>query len=393
MKRNKNLGWKKVCAAMMAAAMTVTMLPVSSMAQTSATAVESGKFSNPVIYADVPDIDIIRVNDTYYMVSTTMHLSPGCPIMKSKDLVNWEIVNYVYDILGDTDAMNLRNGESMYSNGQWAASLQYHNNKYYVAFNSNTTGHAYIYTTDDIENGSWTKTELAKGYHDMALFFDGDTPYIVYGSGEIKYVELSEDLSGEKEGGKRGTLFSAHSGADAGKFDGGLSFEGTHVMKKDGYYYVFNICWPAGKPRIEVCHRSKSFTDGTWETKEILNANFSNNGTNAGVAQGGVIDTADGRWYGFMFQDHGAIGRTPVLTDCTWIDGWPMLGKDGDGKTVEAEMELPVEGSESRSLVKSDEFYNDAEHRVFDAAKEGAESDTAMMSADIDATGADDAQT
>lgn len=378
---------------MMAAAMTITMLPVSSMAQTSATAVESGQFSNPVIYADVPDMDIIRVNDTYYMVSTTMHLSPGCPIMKSKDLVNWEIVNYVYDILGDTDAMNLRNGESMYGNGQWAASLQYHNNKYYVAFNSNTTGHAYIYTTDDIEKGSWTKTELAKSYHDMALFFDDNTPYIVYGSGEIKYVELSEDLSGEKEGGKRGTLFSAHSGADAGKFDGGLSFEGTHVMKKDGYYYVFNICWPSGKPRIEVCHRSKSFIDGTWETKEILNANFSNNGTSAGVAQGGVIDTEDGRWYGFMFQDHGAIGRTPILTDCKWIDGWPMLGKDGDGKTVEAEMKLPVEGSESKSLVKSDEFYNDAEHRVFAAAKEGTESHTAMMSADINAAGADDAKT
>lgn len=393
MRRNKNLAWKKVCAAMMAAAMTITMLPVSSMAQTSATAVESGQFSNPVIYADVPDMDIIRVNDTYYMVSTTMHLSPGCPIMKSKDLVNWEIVNYVYDILGDTDAMNLRNGESMYGNGQWAASLQYHNNKYYVAFNSNTTGHAYIYTTDDIEKGSWTKTELAKSYHDMALFFDDNTPYIVYGSGEIKYVELSEDLSGEKEGGKSGTLFSAHSGADAGKFDGGLSFEGTHVMKKDGYYYVFNICWPSGKPRIEVCHRSKSFIDGTWETKEILNANFSNNGTSAGVAQGGVIDTEDGRWYGFMFQDHGAIGRTPVLTDCKWIDGWPMLGKDGDGKTVEAKMKLPVEGSESKSLVKSDEFYNDAEHRVFAAAKEGTESHTAMMSAGIDAAGADDAKT
>ena len=392
-KRNKSLGWKKVCAAVMAAAMTITMVLVSGMARTSATAVESGKFSNPVIYADVPDIDMIRVNDTYYMVSTTMHLSPGCPIMKSKDLVNWEIVNYVYDILGDTDAMNLRNGESMYGNGQWAASLQYHNNKYYVAFNSNTTGHAYIYTTDDIENGSWTKTELAKGYHDMALFFDDDTPYIVYGSGEIKYVELSEDLSGEKEGGKSGTLFSQNRGADTGKFDGGLPFEGTHVMKKDGYYYVFNICWPKGKPRIEVCHRSKSFIDGTWETKEILNANFSNNGTNAGVAQGGLIDTTDGKWYGFMFQDHGAIGRTPILTDCTWIDGWPMLGKDGDGKTVEAEMELPVEGSESKSLVKSDEFYNDAEHRVFDAAKEGAESDTAMMSADIDAAGADDTQT
>lgn len=393
MQRNKSLGWKKVCAAMMAAAMTITMVPVSGMAQTSGTAVESGKFSNPVIYADVPDIDMIRVNDTYYMVSTTMHLSPGCPIMKSKDLVNWEIVNYVYDILGDTDAMNLRNGESMYGNGQWAASLQYHNNKYYVAFNSNTTGHAYIYTTDDIEKGSWTKTELAKSYHDMALFFDGDTPYIVYGSGEIKYVELSKDLSGEKAGGKSGTLFSLNSGDDAEKFGGGLPFEGTHVMKKDGYYYVFNICWPEGKPRIEVCHRSKSFIDGTWEAKEILNANFSNNGTNAGVAQGGLIDTKDGKWYGFMFQDHRAIGRTPILTDCTWIDGWPMLGKDGDGKTVEPVMELPVGGSESKSLVKSDEFYNDAEHRVFDAAKKGAEFDMAMMSANIDAAGVDDTQT
>ena len=378
---------------MMAAAMTITMLPVSNMAQTSATAVESGQFSNPVIYADVPDMDIIRVNDTYYMVSTTMHLSPGCPIMKSKDLVNWEIVNYVYDILGDTDAMNLRNGESMYGNGQWAASLQYHNNKYYVAFNSNTTGHAYIYTTDDIEKGSWTKTELAKSYHDMALFFDDNTPYIVYGGGEIKYVELSEDLSGEKEGGKSGTLFSDQSGEDKDKYGDGLHFEGTHVMKKGDYYYVFNICWPKGRQRIEVCHRSKSFIGGTWETKEILDANFSNNGTSAGVAQGGVIDTEDGRWYGFMFQDHGAIGRTPILTDCKWIDGWPMLGKDGDGKTVEAEMKLPVEGSESKSLVKSDEFYNDAEHRVFAAAKEGTESHTAMMSADIDAAGADDAKT
>lgn len=55
----------------------------------------NGNYTNPVIFADVPDIDIIRVDDAFYMVSTTMHLSPGCPIMRSYDLVNWEIVNYV----------------------------------------------------------------------------------------------------------------------------------------------------------------------------------------------------------------------------------------------------------------------------------------------------------
>lgn len=55
---------------------------------------------NPVIWADVPDPSVIRVGDNYYMTSTTMHVNPGVPIMKSKDLVNWEIVNYVYDIYG-----------------------------------------------------------------------------------------------------------------------------------------------------------------------------------------------------------------------------------------------------------------------------------------------------
>ena len=58
---------------------------------------------NPVIFADVPDMSMIRVGDTYYMSSTTMHMSPGVPIMKSNDLVNWQIVNYAYDILDDVD--------------------------------------------------------------------------------------------------------------------------------------------------------------------------------------------------------------------------------------------------------------------------------------------------
>ena len=123
MRKTIRNGWKRVCSLVLAAAMVITMLPAYAKAGTSSDNGD-GTFDNPVVYADVPDIDIIRVDDAYYMVSTTMHLSPGCPIMKSTDLVNWEIVNYVYDILGDTDAMNLRNGQEMYGNGQWAASLQ-----------------------------------------------------------------------------------------------------------------------------------------------------------------------------------------------------------------------------------------------------------------------------
>ena len=67
---------------------------------------------NPILFADVPDLSMVRVGKTYYMSSTTMHMSPGVPIMKSDDLVNWKIINYAYDTLADVDALNLNNGKS-----------------------------------------------------------------------------------------------------------------------------------------------------------------------------------------------------------------------------------------------------------------------------------------
>src|SRR6476659_5949339 len=90
------------------------------------------KAQNPILFADVPDMSMIRVNDTYYMSSTTMHMSPGVPIMKSKDLVNWKLVSYAYDTLVDNDAMNLNNGKSTYGRGSWASCIRYHNGTYYV---------------------------------------------------------------------------------------------------------------------------------------------------------------------------------------------------------------------------------------------------------------------
>jgi hypothetical protein len=86
-----------------------------------AAAAQVHKAQNPVIHADVPDMSMIRVGDTYYMSSTTMHMSPGVPIMKSTDLVNWKIINYAYDTLANVDAMNLVNGKSTYGKGTWAS--------------------------------------------------------------------------------------------------------------------------------------------------------------------------------------------------------------------------------------------------------------------------------
>ncbi len=170
--------------------------------------VSSFSVHNPVLWSDVPDIDMIRVEDTYYMISTTMFYNPGAPIMKSKDLASWEICNYVYDTLGDLPKHNLQNNEHDYGNGQWAASLRYKAGTFYVFFASYGTGKSYIFRTNDIENGTWEKTEINGMYHDASLLFDDDGKnYLVYGVGEIKIKELNSDLTNFANGAQEHTLF------------------------------------------------------------------------------------------------------------------------------------------------------------------------------------------
>ncbi|MGZ5219611.1 MAG: glycoside hydrolase 43 family protein, partial [Chitinophagaceae bacterium] len=166
------------------------------------TAIAQGKAYNPIIFADVPDISMIRVGDTYYMSSTTMHMSSGVPIMKSKDLVNWQLINYAYDTLISNDEMNLENGKSTYGRGSWASSLRYHNGIYYVSTFAATSGKTHVYTTKNIEKGQWKSISFRPSLHDHSLFFDDDgKTYMIYGNKKLTLVELKDDLSGIKESG------------------------------------------------------------------------------------------------------------------------------------------------------------------------------------------------
>lgn len=130
-------------------------------------------FRNPVINADVPDISVIRVGDDFYMISTTMHLMPGAPVMKSKDLVNWEIVGYVFDRLTDNPGYDLKEG-TVYGWGQWASSIRYYNGKFYVFFSPNNKPYkGYIYSATD-PAGEWKLVSRTPHFHDASLFFDDD---------------------------------------------------------------------------------------------------------------------------------------------------------------------------------------------------------------------------
>ena len=299
------------------------------------------KAQNPIIFSDVPDMSMLRVGDTYYMSSTTMHMSPGVPIMKSKDLVNWKMVNYAYNTLDDVDALNLNNGQSTYGRGSWASSLRYNKGTYYVTTFAQTTGKTYIYTTKNLEKGPWVKHSFAPSLHDHSLFFEEDGRiYLIYGNGKLNIVELKKDLSGIKPETDRVLIENA----SAPSGNGGLGAEGSQLFKVNGKYYLFNITWPAGGMRTVNIHRADKIT-GPYEGRVGFQ--------DKGVAQGGLIDTPDGKWFAYLFRDFGAVGRIPYLVPVKWENGWPVIGVNGK---VPETLDLPASKGLIPGIVASDEF-------------------------------------
>lgn len=297
---------------------------------------------NPIIHADVPDASMIRVGKNYYMSSTTMHLSPGVPIMKSTDLVNWKLINYAYDTLGNVDALNLENGVNAYGRGSWASCIRYHKGIFYVSSFAATTGKTYIFKTKNLEKGPWERIAFEPSYHDHTIFFDDDGKiYMIWGVKKLTMVELKEDLSGIKEGTEQVIIENASAPAGDNIM---LGAEGSQLFKVNGKYYLFNITWPRGGMRTVVIHRADKIT-GPYEGKLALQ--------DLGVAQGGLIDTPDGTWYAYLFRDFGGVGRIPYLVPVKWEDGWPVLGVNGK---VPETLNLLASKGLIPGIVASDEF-------------------------------------
>ena len=311
---------------------------------------------NPMLWADVPDPDVIRVGDTFYLVSTTMHLMPGAPVMASKDLQNWETVGYIFDKLTDSPKYDLsfslpldqQKGKgvgTVYGRGQWATSLKYHDGKFWALLAPNEAGamgDTYIFTAPKAE-GPWTIHSRLRHFHDATLFFDTDgTPYVFFGTGEM--CQLTRDLKGVVEGSLR-HYFQRESD------ERGL-LEGTRVIKHNGTYYAMLISqsYGPGQHRREVCYRTKDL-NGKWEKNVILQSDF---GGFSYLAQGTIVDTEEGDWYGIMFQDRGGVGRVLTLSPVRWLDGWPMLG-DEYNKVPEV-MRPYKSGQPEAAIVKSDDF-------------------------------------
>ncbi len=278
-----------------------------------------------LIPGDYPDPDIIRVGSSYYMISTTMHFFPGGEILKSPDLIRWEHCACVFDSLGPEPERSLRGGD-IYGRGMWAGCLRFHDGVFHVVFSCNETRQTLHYTAEKIE-GPWIRHAVKGFYYDSSLLFDDDgRVFLVHGNREVRITEMLPDLSEPMPGGTDRLILKDRAE--------GLGYEGHHFYKLFGQYWLFSIHWPAGHLRTETCFRASS-PEGPYTGGDLLEDDLGLAGK--GAAQGGVVDTPDGRWYAFLFQDHGAAGRMPVLLPLTWEADGPVIHPEPVSGAGEAE--------------------------------------------------------
>ncbi len=287
-----------------------------------------GTYNNPVIFGDFPDPDVIRVDDTYYMITTTMHIFPGATILKSKDLVNWEYCANPLERLEATDPYDLANGKSRYGHGQWATSMQWHDGKFYVLFLTLEEG-GYLLTATNPE-GPWTKTKLKQGYYDCGLMFEGNKKYVAYGINEIHIAELDDKFNPIQD-----------KVVTKGTLDSGM--EGCRLYKINGYYYIY-ATYP-GWPGRQTIHRSQNIW-GPYEEKMVL-------ADGTATHQGALVETKSGDWWTILFRDNGPLGRMPFLLPVKWEGGWPVIGTNG---TAGDHYTKPVAGTEPKGLPTNDPF-------------------------------------
>ena len=265
----------------------------------------NGTFTNPVLYGDYPDPDIIRVGNDFYLVTTTFVSVPGLEILHSRDLINWNIAGYAAESLNFGPKYNLEGG-SEYAQGVWAPSLRYHNGIFYIVDNIQNAGTVVFRAAHPA--GPWKMNRLNGYLFDPGLMFDDDgTPLVYNGTGgRISVAVLNTDLT---------EVISNTPAFTLPHHDG----EGSHAYKTNGMYYVFNAVYSMNA--TIACSRSKH-RDGPFVSTTVC----ANDMPWHAPHQGGIVQLSNGDWWGFSLADTGPVGRTTWIGPITWSEGWPYFG-------------------------------------------------------------------
>jgi beta-xylosidase len=283
-----------------------------------------GTYKNPVLFADYSDPDAIRVGDDFYLVSSSFLAAPGLPVLRSKDLVNWTIINHVFARQQPADFFS----KPRHGQGVWAPAIRYHAGKYWITYPDPDFG-LYLTTATD-PSGVWTHPQLilpGKGLIDPCPFWDDDDRlYLIHGwarsragiANLLTLHQLSPDGSRVLDDGK--VII------DGNKIPDWNTLEGPKLYKRNGYYYVFA---PSGGVVIgyQAVFRARNIY-GPYEHRIVLaQGRTSINGPH----QGAWVDTPSGEDWFLHFQDCGPFGRVVHLQPMVWRDDWPMIGADTGG--------------------------------------------------------------
>lgn len=331
MTRGKRHWIRRRAANLAAVAIAAVLLPPAAGAQVWRADQGDGTYRNPILYADYPDPDIIRVGEDFYFVSTTFANAPGVTLLHSKDLVNWRIAGHVVPRLDGSSRFDLEDG-GYYRQGFFAASLRHHKGIFYVAVTPvgmNTR----IYRSTTIA-GPWTYRELDRQAFDPALFFDDDgTPYLataIGSDGTITLLTLTPALDAVKS-------------AQVVHYNKGA--EGSKLIKRNGWYYLFNAI--PSRLALTVSRARSLF--GPWETRQQID-------DTSGGHQGALVDLPNGDFYGFVMVDAGSIGRMTNISPVHWRDDWPVWGTPEAPGRVPARAAKPIAGHVFVEPASSDDF-------------------------------------
>ena len=272
---------------------------------------QQSTYANPVVWQDFADVEVIRVGDVFYMTASTMHYSPGAPVLRSWDLVNWEFIGHSVPSL-DFGAKYDLSGARGYVRGIWASSLSHRpsENRFYW-LGQIDFAKSYMYTATNAA-GPWSRhAELPRAYYDAGMLVDSDnTIYVAYGNTQISVAQLSADGKTEV---RNQQVFSTPSSIG--------TLEGSRFYKINGSYYIF-LTRPANGQFI----LKSSSPWGPYTLRQVL-LDMPGPVSGGGVPhQGGLISTPGGAWYYMAFVDAFPGGRMPALAPITWTsDGWPQV--------------------------------------------------------------------
>ena len=293
-----------------------------------------GTYTNPVINADYsdPDVCVGPSGEDYYMTASSFQCTPGLPILHSRDLVNWTIVNHAIGNLYEGDCKMLEHFKTpQHGNGVWAPSIRYHDGQYYIYWGDPDNGVYMVKTVNGDPAGEWTKPHCVirgAGYIDTTPLWDDDGRcYMVNGwaNSRTKYAsvltvrEMSAD--GMRPIGQPVIVFDGNGTENR-------TCEGPKFYKRDGWYWI--MCPAGGVPEgFQLAMRSKS-PYGPYEHKIVLAQGKTNIN---GPHQGGWVHTKYGEDWFIHFQDKEAYGRVVHLNPVDWSTGWPIMGKKGEPVT------------------------------------------------------------